>query len=109
MSDVPESVAVAEPHRNAPWIGQFVADDGDDHYIYFIFIEQSALCTVNSLSMALFIWFSLFYVFNLEYVASIRDLCLFFQEFVFGLPDNSAKKNSTYLAVTTDVQSCALR
>lgn len=102
MSDVPESVAAAIPDRNAPWIGQFAADDGNE--CFFVFIEQRVLCTVNSFSMALFIWFSLFYVFNLEYVSSLRDICLFFQEFVFGLPDNTSKKTSTYLTITTDIQ-----
>ena len=107
ISEVPKFVAAAVPNRNASWIGWFAADDGDK--CYFIFIEQSVLCTVNSLSMALFIWFSLFYLLNLEYVSNLKDLCLFFQVFVFGLSDNTSKKNSTYLSITTDVQSFALR
>ena len=64
-------------------------------------------CNVNSFSKALFTWFSLFYVFNLEYNKNAKDICLFFQEFVFGLPD-SGKKSSTYLSVTTDIQGFAL-
>lgn len=108
MSDVPESVAAAEPKRNAPWIGEFAVEDGDT--VYFIFVEQKVVCTVNSFPKSLFVWFSLFYIFNLEYDQNTRNVSLFFQEFVFGLPAGSAcKKTSTYLSVTTDIQSIALK
>ena len=50
-----------------------------------------------------------FFVFNLEYHKQTNDLCLFFQEFVFGLPvaGHACKKSSTYLSVTTDIQMLA--
>ena len=77
-------------------------EDGESSY--FIFVEQRAFCSVNSFSKALFTWFSLFYAFNLEYNKNTKDIIrLFFQEFVFGLPD-SGKKSSTFLSVTTDIQ-----
>lgn len=106
MSADPKTVAGKIPTRNNPWIGKFLAEDGDP--VYFIFIEQSVLCSVSSLCRAIFIWFSLYYIFNLEYEKNTKELALFFQEFVFGLPDNSAKKSSTYLSVTTDIQSFAI-
>lgn len=104
MSDVPETVAESPdpPQRNAPWIGEFKVDDGDS--VYFIFIERKVLCTINSFAKSLFTWFSLYYVFNLEYDTNTNEVCLFFQEFVFGLPSNTSKKTSTYLSVTTDIQ-----
>ena len=105
MSDAPETVAVAPPTRNSPWIGEFKAEDGDS--VYFIFVEQKVLCTVNSFTKSLFVWFSLFYIFNLEYNKYARDVCLFFQEFIFGLPSNAYKKTSTYLSITTDIQTFA--
>ncbi len=70
---------------------------------YFIFIEQSVVCSIKSFTKALFLWFSFYYVFNLEYEKNSRDLCLFFQEFVFGLPDHLCKKSSTYISVSTDI------
>ena len=76
--------------------------------MFFIFVEQNVLCSVNSFSKALFVWFSLFYIFNLEYDKNTKDVCVFFQEFVFGLP-SVCKKTSTYLSVTTDVQRFATR
>ena len=85
MSISPEAIAAAPPVRNAPWIGEFSAEDGN--LMYFIFVEQKVLCSVNSFVKSLFIWFSLFYIFNLEYGKNTKDVCLFFQEFVFGLPE----------------------
>ena len=105
MSDKPEDVARGEPVRNAPWIGKFTVDDGDS--TYFLFVEQMVLCSANSLSKTLFLWFSLHYVFNLEYDDHVKELCLFFQEFIFGLPSN-CKRTSTYLSATTDIQNYAL-
>ena len=104
MSEVPEEVAASATGQNAPWFGEFSAEDGGE--VFFIFVEQSVLCSVYSLSKALFTWFSVF--FNLEYSKPVQEFCLFFQEFVFGLPDNTVTKNSTYLSVTTDIQNIAL-
>lgn len=94
------------PRRNAPWIGEFQTDDGDP--TYFIFVEQKVLCCVNSFAKSLFIWFSLYYVFNLDYDTNTNEVCLFFQEYVFGMPNN-CKKTSTYLSVTTDIQGLSTR
>ena len=65
MSYEPELSALEIPMRNNPWIGEFSAEDGDCKY--FIFVEFTVLCTVNTFAKALFLWFSLYYVFNLEY------------------------------------------
>ena len=98
-------MVASEEARNTPWIGEFAADDGDS--MYFVFIERTILCSVNSFTRALFLWFTLYYVFNLEYERNTRDICLFFQEFIFGLPDNFCKKSATYLSVSTDIQRYA--
>ena len=81
-------------------------EDGESQF--FIFVEQKVFCTVNSFAKSVFIWFAVFYVFNLEYEKNIKDVCIFFQEFVFGLPCNS-RKTSTYMSVTTDISSLALQ
>ena len=106
MSREPESVASDPPARNAPWMGEFTAVDGES--IYFLYVEQAILCHVSTFTRALFLWFSLFYIFNLEFAKSSRDLTLFFQEFIFGLPDNTCKKSSTYMSISTDIQGCTL-
>ncbi len=58
MSADPESYAKEVIGRNNPWIGEFVAEDGDP--MYFLFIEQQVLFSVNTFSRALFCGFSTF-------------------------------------------------
>ena len=53
------------------------------------------------------VWFMSHYVFNLEYSVKIREVALFVQEYIFGLPATSGlkqHKTATYLAVATDIQ-----
>ena len=45
---------------NAPWIGQFCAEDGV--VTFFVFVEQSVFCTVTTLSKAIFIIIMVFSV-----------------------------------------------
>lgn len=54
------------------------------------------------------LWCGLCHVFNLEYSVKIREVALFVQEYIFGLPATSGLKQyktATYLAVATDIQS----
>ena len=56
-------------------------------------------------------FFFLHYVFNLEYAKQVKEVALFFQEFVSRLPataNDRRHKNATYLAVTTDIQKYAM-
>lgn len=68
-----------------------------------IFVEQQAICETGTLTKAIFLWFSTHYVFHLCYDNAISDVCLFFQEFVFGLPCTSTR-SPTYLSKATDIQ-----
>ena len=55
------------------------------------------------------LWFIGHYVFNLEYCPHVKEIALFFQEFLFKLPATSTmkrQKSATYLTVTTDIQNC---
>ncbi len=61
-------------------MGEFSVDDGLPEY--FVLVEHSVYCSVKSFQKAVFAWFALFYVFNLEYHKQTYDLCLFFQEFI---------------------------
>ena len=66
------------------------------------------LCVCHSFSHALMLWFISHYVFNLEYAIQVREVAMFVQEFVFGLPTTSGMKRhktSTYLAVSTDIHN----
>ena len=104
MTDDPNEVAKRAPPRNPPRFAGFMNARGESSYI--IFGEQKVLCHVSSFSKALVLWFSIHYIFNLEYCKQTKDVALFFQEYVFGLPDRS-KKSATYLTVCSDIQSYA--
>lgn len=94
------------PIRNSPRIAEFDVEDGNN--TYFLFVEQMALCETSSFCKALFLWFSIHYVFHLSYCSSLSDLCMFIQEFVFGLPC-AGKRSASYLTIVTDIQRNTIR
>ena len=62
------------------------------------------LFSVSSFSRVFMLWFTCHYVFNLEYAKQVKDVALFFQEFIYNLPKKSkGNKNATYLTVTSDI------
>ena len=62
--------------------------------IMCMFIEQKVFVKLTSFAMALFIWFCTHYVFNLEYHKYCANAAMFFQEFIFELPEGNTKKRS---------------
>ena len=103
MTDDPQVAVSKPPLRTAPRIACFSGDQPQ----YFLLVESNVLFPVSSLPKALMFWFSLHYIFNLEYCPQVKFVALFFQEFVFKLPATSFikhQKNATYLTVTTDLQ-----
>ena len=101
MTDKPEEVA---SRRSTIHFAAFPTNDGDETQ-FFLFVERQVLCYTTSFSKALILWFALHYILNLEYTKEIRDVSLFIQEFVFGLPISASKrcKGGSYLSVTTDI------
>ena len=96
--------ATEDPKRNSPRIGRFVAIGSKP--TYFVFIEQKVFIQVSSFAMALFVWFSVHYVFNLEYHKYYRDAAMFIQEFIFELPEcNTKLKKQNYLTVVTELKN----
>ena len=74
---------------------------------YFVFVEQRPLCHVIQLCKAVYLWFSIHYIFHLQYNPTVREFALFFQECVFGIPMH-CKKTATYLQTATDIQKLTL-
>ena len=89
------------PTRNSPIMVELLVVDGASEY--YLFMERAVICSVKSFTKALFLWFSLHYIFKLEYKKYVAEVGVFFQEFVFGLPC-PLTKTSTYLTTTTDIQ-----
>ncbi len=77
-----------------PRIGRFIPEDGDE--IFFLFVEDFVLCKVMKEQ------FLLVFSIHLAYPQNIFDVCLFVQEFVFGIPDPCGLKSSS---VSTDIQN----
>ena len=96
-----EDVAASNSKLTGPRFVHFYTEDGGGQFI--IYIEGAVLLSCLSFLQALMIWFSSFYIFNLEYTKEISEVCLFFQELVFKLP-LTKKKTGTYLSVTKDIR-----
>ena len=75
---------------------------GEEAIQYFVLIEQKVLCQVPSFQFALYITFSAFYVFHLEYPKVVRNVFFFLQDYVLSYPD-SLRRPATYLATASDI------
>ena len=98
MTEDPQAIA-GNPNLVAPRYAGFIG--------YFLIVESKILTQTSSFNNALLLWFCLFYTLNLEYPKPLTEVCIFYQEFVFGLPTSSAYKRCksvTYLSTTTDIQ-----
>lgn len=95
-----EEACAKPPLRNSPRVAAFV---GDASTQYFVICEQKVLCKVSSLKIALFITFSAYYVFNLDYPKAAKYAYFFFQDYVLGYPD-SFKRPSPYITVVSDIK-----
>lgn len=104
ITDEPIGIAVRPPRRTAP---RFASFEGDNTCQFMIFVEDIVLVPLKSFSKSLILWFATHYILNLEYAKTIKEVALFFQEFICNLPATGADKktkNATYLSVTTDIQ-----
>ena len=101
MTDDPDEICTRAPVRSSP---RFCGiPQGDDSFKYFLFIESKVMFHVTSFAKAALFWFSLHYIFNLQYCKQAKEVATFFQEFVVGLPEKSKSKSGTYLTVSSDI------
>ena len=91
-----DEACVELPKRTAPRIAAFGSQ-------YFIIVEQFVVCEVSSFVQALFIMFSCYYVFNLEYPKNIKNVMFFFQDYIFCHPDSEGRP-ANYLAISCDIK-----
>ena len=108
MAEDPAVVAIKNPPLPNLRFAAF-KDNGD--ITYYLFIKQKVLCAIpTSFTRSLILWFSVHYIFHLDYYPKIRDVALFFQEFVFGLPESqkgkgAKNKTCTYLTISSDIHT----
>ena len=69
LTERPDDICGQLPLRTS-WIAAFV---GDEAIQYFVLVEQKVLCQIPSFQQALFIAFSSFYVFHLEYPEEVKS------------------------------------
>ena len=93
----PEHVCKEVPLRNSPRIAAFI---GEESQQYLILLEQRVLCQLPSFQLAVFIVFSTYYCFHLEY--PVRNVMLFFQDYKLSFPDG-LRRPATYLAMGLDI------
>ena len=103
-TETPEQVASEPPTRNSPRIAAFVGEEAKQ---YFVIVEQRVLCQVSSFQLALFISFSAYYVFHLQYPKPIKNVMYFLQDYVLAMPD-SLRRPATYLATASDLKKLAI-
>ncbi len=93
----PESASKEE--FATPRIAAFI---GEGHTQYFIIIEKQILLEVPSIQLAIFVTFSSYYIFHLEYPKHIKNVLYFLQDYVLSLPDSGARP-AVYLAAASDI------
>lgn len=101
VTENPQDIASQPPYRNAPRIAAFMS--GDEEFQYILIVEQRVICKTAAFSNALFIMFSLYYIFHLEYPKSVKNVMFFLQDYVLGYPD-SLKRPGVYLAKASDIK-----
>lgn len=89
------------PTRTAPRIAGI--PQGDDTFNYFLLVENQVVFSIRSFAKAMVFWFVCHYIFNLQYCKQAKEVAIFFQEFIFGLPKKSRNKSATHLTVTSDI------
>lgn len=104
-TETPEHVCRELPQRSSPRIAAFI---GEEMIQYFVLVEQCVLSQVPSLQHALFITFSAYYIFHLEYPKPVKNAMLFFQDYVLAYPD-SQRRPATYLATASDIKKLTNR
>ena len=88
------------PQRTQPYI---IATFGEENTQYYVVGEQQVICKVTTLPLALYITFSTFYCFNLEYPPKAKSLFHFFQDYICEIADNT-KRSGNYHAIASDIK-----
>ena len=90
------------PLRNQPRIASYNLASSP-RKLYFIICEQAVLCEVADFEQALFVTFSCYYCFNLDYPIKAKNVLSFLQDFILEHPE-ATKKPASYLAIVSDIK-----
>ena len=89
--------------NNHPHIVKFIDPTTDMPPQFFIAVEQQLLLECKSLEKAVYVMVASHYVFNIEYHHRVKDVFIFLQEKILGFVDDTVKKSSIYLSVSSAI------
>ena len=98
----PDDVVTDE--YTAPRIAAFV---GEERTQYYIIVEGNVYCEVPSFQFALFVMFSSFYVFHLEYPKVVQSVLYFLQDYILAYPDCCGRP-FVYLGTASDIKKLSI-
>ena len=94
-------------HVHSIFSDRIAAFVGEESIQYFVLVEKTVLCQVPSLQLAMFLAFSAYYAYHLEYPKPIKNVMFFLQDYVLSYPD-SLRRPATYLATASDINTLVL-
>ena len=80
---------------------------GKSQFSISLLLNEVFSVQVPSFQFALFLAFSSYYVFHLEYPKAIKNVMFFLQDYILSYPD-SLHWPATYLATASDIKKLAL-
>ena len=89
---------------NHPQILRFVDADEDVAPHYVVAVEKESFLQCSSVANALFMLFSVHYIFNMEYPVKVKDFYLFLEDKCFGIKEGGAAKTANYTNVLSLIE-----
>ena len=89
---------------NQPQILRFIDADEDISPHYVVAVEKESFLQCSSLTNALYMLFSIHYVFNMEYTAKVKDFYLFLEDRCFGIKEGGATPSANYTNVISLIE-----
>ena len=72
---------------------------------YKITVDQEEITKCSDMTMAIYLTFSLHYIFNISYHIKLTDYFNFLQEVIFEMPTIKAKKSAPYTNFCTAIEA----
>lgn len=93
-------VTDAQQDSSSPRIGAYLAGETQ----YFLLVEGMVLNKMETFCDAMFLLFSSYYIFHLEYPKPVKNILWFMQDYLVLYSDDSIPRSTLYLSVTSDIK-----
>ena len=98
-------VTYVDSFNSHPYIVRLFSAGESVGSTYQVIVEQQIVTSMKDLSTALYVVFSLHFIFNISYHGKTNDLYLFLQEIVFGMPSEIKKKSACYTNLSVAIKA----